>query len=98
MGTISRSAQSEFCVSQNPFSGEYSTRDQMTLGQSKADGLGEHLLLRSLTWRRALSHQPFLLGCTYLLAEVGFNKVNGLENQLRTAREPLLARCDNASA
>src|SRR5271170_4431435 len=44
----------------------------------------------------ALSHQPFLLGCTYLSAEAGFNKVNGLENQLRTAREPLLARCDNA--
>jgi hypothetical protein len=42
------------------------------------------------------SHQPFLLGCTYLLAEAGSNKVNGLENQLRTAREPLLARCDNA--
>jgi hypothetical protein len=42
----------------------------------------------------ALSHQPFLLGCTHLLAEVGFNKVNGLENQSRTAREPLLARCD----
>ena len=44
--------------------------------------------------KRALSHQSFLLGCTYLLAEVGFNKVNGLENQLRRAREPLLARCD----
>src|SRR5271169_1460512 len=44
----------------------------------------------------ALSHQPFLLGCTYLLPDVGFNKVNGLENQLRTVREPLLARCDNA--
>jgi hypothetical protein len=44
--------------------------------------------------KAALSHQPFLLGCTYLLAEVGFNKVNGWENQLRTAREPLLARCD----
>ena len=28
--------------------------------------------------------------------EVGFNEVNGLENQLRMAREPLLARCDNA--
>jgi hypothetical protein len=32
------------------------------------------------------------------LAEVGLNKVNGLESQLKTAREPLLARCDNAAA
>ena len=44
----------------------------------------------------ALSHQPFLLVSTYLLAGVGFNKVNGLANQSMTAREPLLARCDNA--
>ena len=33
----------------------------------------------------ALSHQPFLLVSTYPLAEVGFNKVNGLANQSRTA-------------
>jgi hypothetical protein len=44
----------------------------------------------------ALSHEPFLLVCTYHLARAGFNKVNGLANQSRRAREPLLARCDNA--
>jgi hypothetical protein len=45
-----------------------------------------------------LSHQPFLLVSTYPLAGAGFNKVNGLASQSRTAREPLLARCDNARA
>ena len=29
-------------------------------------------------WMRDIVNQPFLLGCTHLLAEVGFNKVNGL--------------------
>jgi len=43
-----------------------------------------------------LSHEPFLLVCTYHLARAGFNKVNGLANQSRRAREPLLARCGNA--
>jgi hypothetical protein len=42
-----------------------------------------------------MSHQPFLLVSTYFHGP-GFNKVNGLANQSRTAREPLLARCDNA--
>jgi hypothetical protein len=31
--------------------------------------------------KQALSHQPFLLVSTYPLAEVGFNRVNGLANQ-----------------
>ena len=44
----------------------------------------------------ALSHQPFLLVSTYPLAQVVFNKVNGLANQSRKVRGPLLARRDNA--
>jgi hypothetical protein len=44
----------------------------------------------------SLSHEPFLLVCTYHLARAGFNRVNWLANQSRRAREPLLARCDNA--
>ncbi len=39
----------------------------------------------------------FILGSTYPFAGANFSKVNGLANPLRTAREPLLARCDNAS-
>jgi hypothetical protein len=44
----------------------------------------------------ALSHQPFLLVSTYPVEEAGFDKINGLVNRSRTARESLLARCDNA--
>ena len=46
----------------------------------------------------ALSHEPFLLLCTYHFARAGFNKVNGLANQSSRAGEPLLARRDNARA
>jgi hypothetical protein len=46
---------------------------------------------------RALSHESFLLVCTYHLAGAGFNKVNGLAKQSRRGREPLLARRDNAA-
>src|ERR1700733_1714719 len=36
----------------------------------------------------ALSHESFLLVCTYHLAGAGFNKVNGLAKQSRRGREP----------
>jgi hypothetical protein len=44
----------------------------------------------------ALSHQPFLLLITCLTARLGFNKFNGLGGRQDAAREPILARCDNA--
>jgi hypothetical protein len=43
-----------------------------------------------------LSHQPFLLLTTCPTARLGFNKFNGLASRQNGAREPLLARCDNA--
>jgi aryl-alcohol dehydrogenase-like predicted oxidoreductase len=43
-----------------------------------------------------LSHQPFLLLITCLTARLGFNKFNDLASRQGAAREPLLARCDNA--
>ena len=44
-----------------------------------------------------MSHQPFLLLITCLTARLGFNKFNGLGIRQDAAREPLLARCDNAT-
>jgi hypothetical protein len=44
----------------------------------------------------ALSHQPFLPLITCLTARLGFNKFNGLGSRQGAAREPPLARCDNA--
>jgi hypothetical protein len=46
--------------------------------------------------RRALSQQPFLLLITCLTARLRFNKFNGLGSRQDAAREPLLARRDNA--
>src|ERR1700733_7370004 len=46
---------------------------------------------------RALSHRPFLLLTTCLAARLGFNKFNGLASRRNAAREPLLARSDNAA-
>jgi hypothetical protein len=46
--------------------------------------------------RKALSHQSLLLVSTYPLAGAWFNKINYLTNISMTAREPLLARRDNA--
>ena len=45
---------------------------------------------------RALSHQPFLLLTTWLPVELGFNKFNASARRQQAAREPFLARCDNA--
>ena len=45
---------------------------------------------------KALSHQPLLLVSTYPLAGFWSNKINYLTNISMTAREPLLARRDNA--
>ena len=42
----------------------------------------------------ALSHLAFLLVSTYPFAGTRFNKVNGLANPSRTAKQPLLARRD----
>ena len=44
----------------------------------------------------AVSHQPFLLLTTWLPIELGFNKFNALAPRQQAAREPFLARCDNA--
>ena len=43
----------------------------------------------------ALSHRPFLLVGTYPLARAGFDKVNGLTNQSKTASEPIFAGRNN---
>ena len=48
------------------------------------------------TFDTALSHQPFLLLITWPFVRPGFNKFNGLANRQCPARDPFLARCDNA--
>ena len=44
-------------------------------------------------WTGAL----FFAGQYLSLCRISFNKSNGLASQLRTGKEPLLARCDNAT-
>jgi cytochrome c biogenesis protein CcdA len=51
---------------------------------------------RSASGGPALSHQPFLLLTTCLNTRLGFNKFNCLARRQGAAREPFLARYDNA--
>jgi len=44
-----------------------------------------------------LSHQPFLLFTTWPVVRPGIHKFNGLASRQDAARDPFLARCDNAT-
>jgi hypothetical protein len=57
---------------------------------------GSLILVAAQNPNRHCHNQPFLLLTTCLTARLGFNKFNGLASRQNAAREPLLARCDNA--
>jgi hypothetical protein len=59
---------------------------------------GSLILVAAQNPNRHCHNQPLLLLTTCLTARLGFNKFNGLASLQNAAREPLLARRDNAVA
>ena len=59
------------------------------------DGSGLCLFAKRL--EKGLDRGAVFTGQYLSLCRISFNKSNGLASQLRTGKEPLLARCDNAT-